>query len=320
MHQILLNPGETAKSNRDGIAYVVSRMNWYNALTDHLLLNNKNKTSVTTPSESVQEQLKRKIIDLYKAILFYQMNSVRYYFRNQVVNFLLQLGKFDDFEAARNAVEKAETDFQSDWNLYKEVQASDLRGGLVQSAENMEKQLRAISQTLKELVNLHIDLVALQNEMHIDHKRIECLQDLRLINPQDDMTRIENDKENLFYGAYKWILEDNKYAEFVNWDESKPSRRLLWIKGDAGTGKTMLLIGIIRELSNQSAALAPALSYFFCQSRSRSDLSLNNASAALRSLMWMFLIQQPDLISHLQLSDINVNRVYCLILSQSKDH
>jgi NACHT domain len=61
----------------------------------------------------------------------------------------------------------------------------------------------------------------------------------------------------------------------------------------------MLLIGIIRKLSSQSAVLAPALSYFFCQSRGKTELPLNNATAALRSLIWMLLLQQPDLIKHL---------------------
>jgi hypothetical protein len=59
----------------------------------------------------------------------------------------------------------------------------------------------------------------------------------------------------------------------------------------------MLLTGIIRELSDQPAVFARTLSYFFCQS---SDTSLNSATATLRSLIWMLVIQQPHLISHLQ--------------------
>ena len=62
----------------------------------------------------------------------------------------------------------------------------------------------------------------------------------------------------------------------------------------------MLLIGIIRKLSDQSAVFAPTLSYFFCQSQGKTDLPLNNATATLRSLIWMLLLQQPDLIEHLQ--------------------
>jgi hypothetical protein len=68
------------------------------------------------------------------------------------------------------------------------------------------------------------------------------------------------------------------------------------MKGHAGTGKTMLMIGLIRQLSHQPAALSPALTFFFCQG---TDAALNNATAVLRSLIWLLLLQQPCLISHL---------------------
>jgi NACHT domain len=74
---------------------------------------------------------------------------------------------------------------------------------------------------------------------------------------------------------------------------------LLWIKGGPGKGETMLLIGVINELSQQ---LEPALnsgllSYFFCQG---ADSSLNNATVVLRGLIYLLLVQQTSLISHLR--------------------
>jgi hypothetical protein len=61
----------------------------------------------------------------------------------------------------------------------------------------------------------------------------------------------------------------------------------------------MLLIGIIRSLSQQleSTSNSPYLSYFFCQG---TDSKLNTATAVLRCLVWMVLVQQPPLISHLR--------------------
>jgi hypothetical protein len=58
----------------------------------------------------------------------------------------------------------------------------------------------------------------------------------------------------------------------------------------------MLMIGLIRQLSHQPATVSPALSFFFCQG---TDTALNNATAVLRSLIWLLLLQQPCLISHL---------------------
>jgi hypothetical protein len=114
------------------------------------------------------------------------------------------------------------------------------------------------------------------------------------------MESIEKTKDKLLPGAFSWILHTTQYATFTNWssDESVlPPCRLLWIKGPAGTGKTMLLIGLIRKLMNQPAALAPKVSHFFCQGTGNAR---NNATTVLRSLLWLLLIQQPHLIWHLQ--------------------
>ncbi|GJN70022.1 hypothetical protein PLICBS_004074, partial [Purpureocillium lilacinum] len=113
------------------------------------------------------------------------------------------------------------------------------------------------------------------------------------------MQRIQNNKDELLEDAYEWILQTDEYTAFTNWYEDgheRSQRRLLWVNGPAGTGKTMLMIGIIRGLSCQSPALAPTLSFFFCQGTNR---SLNNATAILRSLIWLLVIQQPKVSSHL---------------------
>ncbi|KXX81069.1 Vegetative incompatibility protein HET-E-1 [Madurella mycetomatis] len=66
-------------------------------------------------------------------------------------------------------------------------------------------------------------------------------------------------KGGLLRDLYRWILDN---ADFRRWRDDL-QRRLLWIKGDAGKGKTMLLCGIINEL--ESTANDSKLFYFFCQ-------------------------------------------------------
>jgi predicted ATPase len=113
------------------------------------------------------------------------------------------------------------------------------------------------------------------------------------MDPQDDMDLIQTkQKEELFDDAHKWILDTYEYTTFIDWsmDESvKQPSRLLWIKGPAGTGKTMLLIGIIRQLSGQFAVLSPNVSHFFCQGTT--DEAHKNATDILKCLIWMLLIQ-----------------------------
>ena len=108
------------------------------------------------------------------------------------------------------------------------------------------------------------------------------------------MKRIEDTKGGLLADSYVWILS---HPDFIEWRD-KDQTRLLWIKGDPGKGKTMLLIGVVRELQKlKSTHDSGLLSYFFCQG---TDSRLNNATAVLRGLIYQLLIQQRSLISHLR--------------------
>ena len=126
----------------------------------------------------------------------------------------------------------------------------------------------------------------------IDKPLKECIQHLRLTDPRDDKTRIEGTKGGLLDGCYHWILEN---PDFQQWRSDQQSR-LLWIKGDPGKGKTMLLCGIVNELK-KTIAKTDLLSYFFCQA---TDSRINNATAVLRGLVYLVVNQQPSLISHIR--------------------
>ncbi|KAF2197377.1 HET-domain-containing protein [Delitschia confertaspora ATCC 74209] len=119
-----------------------------------------------------------------------------------------------------------------------------------------------------------------------------CIQDLHLTDPRYDKKRIEETKGGLLNDAYYWVLES---SDFQQWRNDRQSQ-LLWIKGDPGKGKTMLLCGIVNELKN-SMAKTNLLSYFFCQA---TDARLNNATAVLRGLLYLLVDQQPSLISHVR--------------------
>jgi hypothetical protein len=123
-------------------------------------------------------------------------------------------------------------------------------------------------------------------------KREECLRDLRPSNPRDDKKRIEDTKGGLLKGSYRWVL---KNSSFRQWHDD-PQSQLLWIKGDPGKGKTMLLCGIIDELQKPTASTACVV-YFFCQA---TDSRINSATAVLRGLLYLLVSQQPALTAHVR--------------------
>ncbi|OGE46720.1 hypothetical protein PENARI_c128G09761 [Penicillium arizonense] len=119
-----------------------------------------------------------------------------------------------------------------------------------------------------------------------------CLRDLRTTNPHDDKDRIKNMNGGLLKDSYCWILDNEEYRHWQN-DQSS---RLLWIKGDPGKGKTMLLCGVIEELT-RSIGVTANISFFFCQA---TDLRINNATAVLRGLIYSLVEQQPSLLHHVR--------------------
>ncbi|EXL64564.1 hypothetical protein FOPG_19178 [Fusarium oxysporum f. sp. conglutinans race 2 54008] len=116
---------------------------------------------------------------------------------------------------------------------------------------------------------------------------MRCLKHLYVTDPRDDKQRILETKGGLLKGSYCWILKNDRFQRF----RDDPQSPLLWIKGDLGKGKTMLLCGIIDELEKESAK---RLSYFFCQA---TEAQLSSATGVLRGLIYLLIIQQPSLIS-----------------------
>ncbi|KAF4464585.1 WD40 repeat [Fusarium albosuccineum] len=148
----------------------------------------------------------------------------------------------------------------------------------VGKAANVAQVLNVSSQT-----NFVIDN---QGYQAIDN---QCMRDLRETDPRHDKTRIQDMKGGLLWESYRWILDNSTFQQWLNGPQSK----VLWIQGDPGKGKTMLLCGIIDQLKNPDNRL----SYFFCQA---TEARLSSATAVLRGLIYILASEQPGLLSHIR--------------------
>jgi WD40 repeat protein len=120
------------------------------------------------------------------------------------------------------------------------------------------------------------------------------LPKLYVTDPRSDKRRLVDDKGELFRNSFSWLLQD---SSFKKWRDGQDAS-LLWLKGTAGKGKTMMCIGIIDELllhlKDDSAQLNPV--FFFCQSQYS---NLNNPVSVLKGIIWLMIEQRPSLIEHL---------------------
>ncbi|KAJ5377820.1 uncharacterized protein N7496_005229 [Penicillium cataractarum] len=120
-----------------------------------------------------------------------------------------------------------------------------------------------------------------------------CIRALHATDPRLDKARIESTKGGLLEDAYNWVLDNDEFKRWCHEQESQ----LLWVKGDPGKGKTMLMCGGINELSKSAPVSEITVVYFFCQA---GNDRINHGTAVLRGLIFMFVEKHPGLISHVR--------------------
>ncbi|BAE55161.1 unnamed protein product [Aspergillus oryzae RIB40] len=217
---------------------------------------------------------------LYKLVIDYQVQSVMRFDRNPAKNYFRSVTDYDAWSDQLNTIKEEEKTIKMRFQVA-------LSGLGVQKLNDLELEAGKSRETLEVVANYTRKI-----EKHLsDAEYRRCLNTLKATDPQLDKQRIEKLKGGLLRDSYNWVIENQ---EFRRWMDAS-SGELLWIKGDPGKGKTMLLCGIIDELS-QVAAPGTNIAFFFCQA---SVETLDNYPAVLRGLISMLVKQQPSLMSHL---------------------
>lgn len=277
--EIFSNPSGVLSSNADGIAYVSSKMEWYCALVDIVF---------EVKSNDLKRNLEALVIALYKTVLLYQMKTVCNYYRHRGWIVLRTLVKMDDLDSDLKGVKSSEEDLKTSLDQFNDQNSIQRLNEIAQRAT----ELRDSVGDLTQIVSGYFEA---QKAKAADNEDKEIMKSLFVVDPESIMEWLESKKDKLLDAAFQWVLEDPDFLGFTDWENDE--NRLLWINGPAGTGKTMLMIGIIRHFSKQSAVFAPCLAFFFCTGL---DQTTANATNALRSLIWMLFIQQPRLIKHIR--------------------
>ncbi|KAK3938110.1 hypothetical protein QBC46DRAFT_356117 [Diplogelasinospora grovesii] len=277
---LLKNPTAAEIASRDGFAYVTSQMRYYVAMEPLLL-----------PAD-MESDLKDVLIgclkDLYKLIIDFQVRTVLRFYRDRIKNFFRGTIDYDKWAEKADGIKHEEVE------LFQKFDKA-MSGGSLRKLKGLAQEAEASRKALNELVDIARNSLRFAEKMdqHMsDTDNRDCLESLGATDPRLDKERIEQEKGGLLRDSYCWVLN---HVDFQRWRDDEQSQ-LLWIRGDPGKGKTMLLCGIIDELINSTAHTAN-VSFFFCQA---TRAHINNATAALRGLIYMLVKQQPSFISYLR--------------------
>ncbi|KAM6516799.1 hypothetical protein FSOLCH5_007741 [Fusarium solani] len=144
--EILSNPVTESRDNRKGIAYVLSRMEWYWNLVSLLLDENKAERS----SAGLRVQLEQHVVQLYVKLLSYQVKSVCLYHRNWAAVIGRDMVKIDDWSGQLSEIQEAEAAVQRDMEQYNTEESKTQLRKLTDAASAIEMNLQDIHSAIQD--------------------------------------------------------------------------------------------------------------------------------------------------------------------------
>lgn len=114
-----------------------------------------------------------------------------------------------------------------------------------------------------------------------EDERKDCITALCLTESISDPEKIIDRRGAIASGTCQWI---ENVSEFKSW--LADSKRLLWILGGPGKGKTFLSIYIFKNLPTMEKNSTPLVLQYFCE---YSDNRRNTAQAVLSGLIYQLL-------------------------------
>ncbi|KAJ5389886.1 NACHT-domain-containing protein [Penicillium cataractarum] len=286
---LLKNPVAIEAANREGFTYITSQMRCYVEME-----------SLRLPADmaaGLKSSLTDGVTGLYKLIIEFQVESVIRFYRSRTKNYFRDTVNYDDWSQKLSQIKETETSLDKLFERVISGESLQQLKNLAREAKDSRKSLDDMLRKFDELIDISRDQKTImeKNEQRLSHEdNRRCQEALQATDPVLDKERILLKKDRLLRDSYCWVLENNEFQEWRN----DVAGQLLWLTGDPGKGKTMLICGIIDELSKpHETAQDGNICYFFCQA---TDDRINSAVAVLRGLIYMLVREQPLLMKHLR--------------------
>ena len=138
---------------------------------------------------------------------------------------------------------------------------------------------------------------------HLASARSRLLQAFGPTDPEAQRRRILASKDVLHEELCSWIFEQDK---FNSWWCAEQNVNVLWLHGDPGKGKTVIMAAATNNISQwiQREPDSEVFAYFFCQQQ---HPRLNNAIAVLKGLLYSMVSRCDAVVEYLQNREIGSN-------------
>ncbi|KAI0423859.1 WD40-repeat-containing domain protein [Xylaria sp. FL1042] len=277
---------------------VISRIGWYVELPRLFGYHDDGRIE---PSPSNQGEA---LIDLYKAILAYEILAICGL--REVSTRTDRISQLNDYYME---IQTRERDLQHSFDqhdlrsLTTRLFESNRRQSLSTQSMSVEAMSRAESPVVASSVDRRELQELLSKLLHRPpsplKKDVEIMMPWQMDEQLEKALQIDNDLGHTLRRIYEWARETDAYKKLVDWSPAS-SCHILWIHGDPGSGKTLLLQASARRLSNlepsQTDSGGPHVAYFF----NENGLPPQEGTLFLvKSLIAHILHHQPSLRRHL---------------------
>ncbi|CEJ87393.1 hypothetical protein VHEMI04400 [[Torrubiella] hemipterigena] len=279
---MLKNPVMAEEARSTGFTYVTSQMRYYAAMESLLL---------PEDMESVRRaDLASRLTDLYSLVIEFQIRCVIHLYRSRTKNFFRGAINYDDWKGTLARIKSAEQDLETKFFKAQSAQSVETLRRMQREAEESRRRLESTMDEIVQLMREQLGVAArMDRRMELAEDRA-CIEALSKEDPRDDKARILSQKGGLLEDSYRWVFTNEDFQQWRRRDNG-----LLWLRGDPGKGKTMLVCAIIDKL--EASAWMVNVCYFFCQA---TDERISSGTAVLRGLIHMLVKQQPSLMPHLR--------------------
>lgn len=184
---------------------------------------------------------------------------------------------------------------------------ADLMPGMSQGIQRIEESSQRIEESNKRIEESVKALTASQGKSREENDREKLVKDhdnaMRWLKPAAWLldssqltTQHKNNLRSMSPGSCDWIFDHEDYKAWLG----KLNRRVMWIFGEAGFGKSFISSAVIDAITSVNQQQSPGefhplVVYFFC--RSGSDASQKGDRIMLHLLMQLFIHSSPDRLS-----------------------
>jgi hypothetical protein len=201
---LLKNLSAAEAANQDGFTYVTSQMRYYDAI-ESLLLPKHMKSDL-------RADLTERLVDLYKLIINFQVQTVLRFYRSRTKNFFKGTINYDSWDKKLQDIKNGDKELVLKVKTVMSATSLDKLKNLAEEAEASRTALYSLLKKQQELVKVNQDQLSVARDSLGFAQKIgrrmfntenrACLQDLHATDPCDDKKRIEQDKGGLLRDSY----------------------------------------------------------------------------------------------------------------------